>query len=105
WTSVPGLSLDALAVETANRLRPWQELDPRREYSLEQIDAGVQSTRDFLAARQGDAAAWLFPAGPHISPSSFGSTPTAAPAQQVAGAQTREKKKRKPRHRRRGRHK
>lgn len=56
---VSGLDLDARAASTAALLAPWQEMDPRREYSLEDISTAVGATRDFLAARPGEADAWL----------------------------------------------
>ncbi len=54
-----GLDLDGLAERTAATLAPWQALDPRREYSLGDIEAAVQATRSVLAARPEDATAWL----------------------------------------------
>jgi hypothetical protein len=56
---VVGLDLDARAASTAELLAPWQAQDPRREYSLEDIQAAVDATRDFLAVRPSDAEAWL----------------------------------------------
>jgi hypothetical protein len=56
---VVGLDLDSRAAGTAALLAPWQEQDPRREYSLEDIQTAVGATRDFLAVRPSDAAAWL----------------------------------------------
>jgi len=56
---VSGLDLDALATTTAATLAPWQEIDPRKEYSLAGIDAGVSATREFLQVRPGDVDAWL----------------------------------------------
>lgn len=50
-----GLELDDLITSTAGMLAPWQATDPRREYSPAQIDAGVASTRSFLATRWTDA--------------------------------------------------
>jgi CotH kinase protein/RTX calcium-binding nonapeptide repeat (4 copies) len=58
-----GLDLDSRAASTAALLAPWQEQDPRREYSLEEIQAAVGATRDFLAVRPCDAEAWLFGSG------------------------------------------
>jgi hypothetical protein len=54
-----GLDLDALAEQTAQTLRPWQQSDPRREHSMDQIDAEVESVRRFIAQRPAGAAAWL----------------------------------------------
>ena len=59
--AVAGLNLDGLATSTAAMLLPWQQADPRREYSLEQIANAVSATRAFLAARPGDANAFLDP--------------------------------------------
>ena len=56
---VTALDLDPLAASTAALLAPWQEQDPRREYSLDDIDTAVDATREFLAVRPGEAKAWL----------------------------------------------
>lgn len=58
------LDLDSRAAGLAALLEPWQEQDPRREYSLEEIEATVALTRDFLAVRPGDAEAWLLTVTP-----------------------------------------
>jgi len=60
-STIPGLDLDGLADRTAALLRPWQELDPRKEASLDDIDAGVAAVHQYLAMRLNDAAAWLTP--------------------------------------------
>jgi hypothetical protein len=57
--TIPTLHLDALVDDTADMLRPWQVLDPRREQSLDDIDVAVAGVHDFLASRPGQAAAWL----------------------------------------------
>jgi hypothetical protein len=72
-TTIQGLDLDELAVSTAAVLAPWQLPEAREEYTSEQIAQGVQVVRAFLAARPGDAAAWLNPATPLAPP-----TPPAA---------------------------
>jgi hypothetical protein len=59
--TVPGLNLDELADDTAAMLRPWQEDDPRREQTLQEIDDAVTEVHDYLALRIEDAAAWLTP--------------------------------------------
>jgi hypothetical protein len=56
---VSELDLDAQAVSTAALLAPWQKMDPRRESSLEEIEAAVDATRDFIDVRPCDVAAWL----------------------------------------------
>jgi CotH kinase protein/RTX calcium-binding nonapeptide repeat (4 copies) len=56
---VYGLDLDSRAASTAALLAPWQEMDPRREHSLGEIQAAVGATRDFIAMRPCDVAAWL----------------------------------------------
>jgi Ca2+-binding RTX toxin-like protein len=61
---IGGLDLDSRAASTAALLAPWQEQDPRREYSLEDIETAVAATRDFLAVRPSDADAWLFAVTP-----------------------------------------
>ena len=60
-STIAGLDLDGLADHTAAMLRPLQEIDPRREQTLHEIDAAVTSVHDFLAMRVQDAAAWLTP--------------------------------------------
>jgi CotH kinase protein/Lamin Tail Domain len=63
--TVDGLGLQELATSTAEMLRdPWQIDDPKREHTLEQIDAGVATTLDFIARRPGQAEAWLNPPPP-----------------------------------------
>jgi hypothetical protein len=54
-----GLDLDGLALATAESLGPWQALDPRKEQTTAEIAAAVEATRGFIAARPGEAAAWL----------------------------------------------
>jgi CotH kinase protein/RTX calcium-binding nonapeptide repeat (4 copies) len=65
---VVGLGLDSRAASTAALLAPWQEQDPRREYSLADIRAAVAATRDFLAVRPCDAETWLFGSGCVVTP-------------------------------------
>ena len=60
-STIGRLNLDAFADVTAEMLRPWQELDPRRESTLAEIEAGVAGVHQFLAMRPDDAAAWLTP--------------------------------------------
>jgi hypothetical protein len=60
-STIPRLNLDGLADSTAALLRPWQELDPRKEASRGDIDAGVAGVHEYLAMRLNDAAAWLTP--------------------------------------------
>jgi CotH kinase protein len=43
----------------AGVLRPWQEIDPRREQSMTRIANAVLRARDFVKRRPGDVAAWL----------------------------------------------
>ncbi|HMS61317.1 MAG TPA: CotH kinase family protein [Solirubrobacteraceae bacterium] len=61
---VGALDLDARASSLAAALAPWQQLDPRREDSLDEITAGVAAVRAFIAARPADLAAWLAAPGP-----------------------------------------
>ncbi len=56
-------SFDSFATQTAALLLPWEELEQgsqntRHEYDLSSIAAAVQSTRDFIANRPGQLAAW-----------------------------------------------
>jgi hypothetical protein len=76
---IGGLDLDSLAASSAALLAPWQEQDPRREDSLEDIEEAVDDTRAFLAARPSDADAWLSAVTPPdtaIDPGPGGATPT-----------------------------
>lgn len=60
--SIDGAQLDAKAAATAALLAPWEakEFDnARREHNPAEIAAGVQSTRNFIAARPAELAAWL----------------------------------------------
>jgi hypothetical protein len=65
---VQTLDMDAMAVSLSGALRPWQELDPRREYSLQQIDAAVATVRQFIAQRPADAARFLEGPTPRVEP-------------------------------------
>jgi CotH kinase protein/RTX calcium-binding nonapeptide repeat (4 copies) len=67
---IGGLDLDSRAASTAALLAPWQAKDPRREYSLEDIQTAVAATRDFIATRPCDVAAWL--GDPHTTPPDTG---------------------------------
>jgi hypothetical protein len=60
---LPGLNLDALAAATAQLLKPWQALEtaPPREFTPQQIEAGVAAARAFVAARPGELDEWLNP--------------------------------------------
>jgi CotH kinase protein/Lamin Tail Domain len=67
--TIAGLDLDGLAAGTAALIAPWQALDPRKFYTVEQFQQGVENARAFLAARPLDAAAWLDPPpGPATAP-------------------------------------
>lgn len=67
-TTIPGLDLEARAAGLASELTPWQAIDPRREYTPGQTANAVEATRAFIAARPGDADAWLA-AGGGVAPS------------------------------------
>ena len=58
-STIPALDLDELADATAELLRSWQGMDPRKEQTLAQIDDAVAVVHDFIAARPAQAAAWL----------------------------------------------
>ncbi len=67
-TALNGLGLDDVVRCTAERLRPWQQLEaaekspthPERvPFSAGQIASGVASTRDFIADRPGELASFL----------------------------------------------
>lgn len=77
---VAPLNLDELAVHTSELLVPWQEEDPRRPYSMEQIAGAVERTRAFIAARPGEVEAWLNESEPTDAPRTApGTTITAHP--------------------------
>jgi CotH kinase protein/RTX calcium-binding nonapeptide repeat (4 copies) len=67
---IGGLDLDSRAASTSALLAPWQKQDPRREYTLEDIQSAVGATRDFIATRPCDVAAWL--EDPHTTPPDTG---------------------------------
>jgi len=67
--TVAALGLDARAAQLASVLAPWQAADPRREYSLEQIAAGVAATREYLAGRPATLThAGYWQQGPPLDP-------------------------------------
>ena len=66
--TIQALDLDGLADDTAAMLRPWQEADPRRESTLDEIDAAVDGVHAFLAQRVLDAVLWLDTDGPSLAP-------------------------------------
>jgi hypothetical protein len=61
--AIAGMGLDALAVDSAALLAPWQEMEDdestREEWDLEEIEEGVAETRAFIASRPAEAAEWL----------------------------------------------
>ena len=61
--AIAGMGLDALAVDSAALLAPWQEMEndesTREEWDLEEIEEGVAETRAFIASRPAEAAEWL----------------------------------------------
>jgi hypothetical protein len=56
---VASLGLRERAAELAALLRPWQEIDPRREQTMSEIEAAVGRTRAFVDLRAADLAVWL----------------------------------------------
>jgi Ca2+-binding RTX toxin-like protein len=77
---VGGLGLDSLAASSAALLASWQEQDPRREDSLEDIEEGVDDVRDFLAVRPSDADAWLSAVTPPVTAIGPATAPPTGPA-------------------------
>lgn len=82
-TAISALDLDLRAEGIAARLLPWQQIDPRRPYSLDQIEDAVEGTRAFISTRGGEVAAWLDPPPPgqpagQGSPSSSTESPAKA---------------------------
>ncbi|HEY0392294.1 MAG TPA: CotH kinase family protein [Solirubrobacterales bacterium] len=62
--TIPGLGLDSLAAKTAALLKPWEEQEQgngRSEHDLAEIKTGVDETREFIAERPGELAAFLGP--------------------------------------------
>ncbi len=59
--SILALDLHSRALELAATVAPWQALEvaPRREHTPADMAAAVESTRDFIADRPGELAAWL----------------------------------------------
>ena len=59
--SIAALDLDTTARCTAELLRPWQELEPPQmdPPSAAEVDAAVQTARQFIASRGQELAAWL----------------------------------------------
>jgi len=59
--AIPSLDLDPRALCTAELLAPWQRLERAsiRPYGAGQIAAAVAATRDFIAERPFELAAWL----------------------------------------------
>jgi len=78
--TIPGLGLDSLAVKTAALLEPWEELEQskgRSEHDLAEIRTGVAETREFIADRPDELAAFL---GPEESPAPAPGPSGGAPA-------------------------
>jgi hypothetical protein len=82
--AVAGMDLDALAVNTAAMLAPWQQLEQaestREEHSIGEIEDEVADTRAFIAARPGDVAEWLGEQPSSPTPGGGGSSVGVAPA-------------------------
>jgi hypothetical protein len=79
--SAAGLHLEGRITSIAEMLDPWQVADPRREFSLAQIEAAVAGTSEFVRTRPFDTN-WLYPP-PVEAPDP---TPPAAPAPLVSSA-------------------
>jgi hypothetical protein len=84
--SVAGLGLEERVTSTAAMLHPWQIADPRRPYSLAQIEAAVIGTSEFLRARALDTN-WQFPA-PEQDTDPVGTPQAATPPPLVSSAVT-----------------
>jgi hypothetical protein len=86
--TIPALDLDATASCTAALLRPWQAIEmsaARHPYGEPEIAVEVQRTREFIAARPPELAAWLGVAAPALASGEHhcpapGSAPGAAPS-------------------------
>jgi CotH kinase protein len=83
--TIPGFGLDSLAVKTAALLKPWEELEQgkgRSEHDLAEIKTGVDETREFIADRPGELAAFLGPEespAPEPAPGPSGGAPAGIP--------------------------
>ena len=67
-STVASLGLEAKVQQLAAMLQPWQQADPRKEQTMEQIAMAVEDTLEFLQVRPGDLydqAYWV--AGPPLS--------------------------------------
>lgn len=87
--AIDAAELDDLAVDLAALVQPWvtkEQANSRHEYSLAQFQNEVQGTRNFLASRSGELAAWLGtqPAEVPASQISLSLTPTTIAADGVA---------------------
>jgi CotH kinase protein len=83
--AIGGLGLDGLAVELAELLEPWQQIEHannRHEYTLPEIKAGVAGTRAYLNSRTAEASAWLAAHVPLPTPEPATAPPPAALGQQ-----------------------
>ena len=61
--AIEARDLDSVAQAAAELLRPWQEIDPRREYGSEAIERAVEETREFVARRPDELSTWLSSSG------------------------------------------
>ncbi len=59
--AIDSLDLGAQATSLAALLAPWEEIDPRREVTPEEIEAGVEKVEDFIASRPAEASDWVGP--------------------------------------------
>ena len=61
--AIAGMGLDALAVNSAALLAPWQQMEQtastREEHDLGDIANEVAETREFIASRPAEVAEWL----------------------------------------------
>jgi len=81
--ALPGLDLDSLALDTAALLKPWQEAEQgngRSEHDLGEIKTGVDETREFIATRPDELAAFLGPEEPSPGPVTASAPPASGPA-------------------------
>ena len=80
--TVPGLDLDSLALKTAALLKPWEEAEQgngRSEHDLAEIETGVDETREFIAGRPDELAAFLGPEELPLLTPAPGSSPASSP--------------------------
>lgn len=86
--AVPGLELDRRAFCLAEKLAPWQQMEPeqRRVYDAEEIAEVVEDTRQILALRPVELAQYLGVKPPDVAPPVESCVEPAQPGAKVAAS-------------------